>query len=177
MKKIARSLRRDLRRAFNALALAHHGEMLPRSTKYRVLAGCTSRKAPPPRIAQVPVPGARRRIAFALDGQSHGDMLRYAIDTAARFDADIDIITNLGASDAQAVIVHELGAATDGWNLVQVGDDLLTGIADYARRNPDVLFVMSSAAGALTERYIEAAPTRGIIRVPWLVISDDSRAA
>ncbi|MDT8388644.1 MAG: hypothetical protein RQ736_14150 [Thiogranum sp.] len=41
MKTILRTLRQDLQRAVDALAMAHHGEMLCRSTKYRIIAGCS----------------------------------------------------------------------------------------------------------------------------------------
>jgi len=37
MKRIARALRRDLRRAFDALAYAHTGEMMSRADKGRIL--------------------------------------------------------------------------------------------------------------------------------------------
>ncbi len=40
MKTILRTLRQDLQRAVDALAMAHHGEMLCRSTKYRIISGC-----------------------------------------------------------------------------------------------------------------------------------------
>ena len=37
MKRIARALSRDLRRAFDALAYAHTGEMMSRADKRRIL--------------------------------------------------------------------------------------------------------------------------------------------
>jgi hypothetical protein len=37
MKRIARALSRDLRRAFDALAYAHTGEMMSRADKGRIL--------------------------------------------------------------------------------------------------------------------------------------------
>ena len=178
MKKHARSLRQDLRRAYDALAFAHAGEMLPDATKDKILAGSTPPAASQPQPGPPPVhrlaPEPHKRIALAIDGRIRLGALRYALGAAARFDAELVILTNLKEADVNAAMVRELGRGAFRWNVLQMGADLLSGIAEHARRDVNTLFVVTSAQDALTERYVATRPS---VQVPWLVVSDDLRAA
>ena len=178
MKKQPRSLRQDLRRAYNALAFANAGEMLPDSAKDAILAGSPRSAAVPLQTratpTPTPVPGRRKRIALAIDGRVRLGALRYALSAAARFDALLLILTNLREAEVNAAMSRELGRGTFRWDVMQMGGDLLSGIAEHARRDADTLFVVTSAQDALTERYVASRPS---VQVPWLVVSDDLRAA
>ncbi|KPK40487.1 MAG: hypothetical protein AMJ69_02170 [Gammaproteobacteria bacterium SG8_47] len=174
MKKQAHSLRQDLRRAFDALAFANAGEMLPDSSKDKILAGAKPRRLARPQVQPAPPPARRKRIALAVDGRIRVGALRYALGAAARFDADLEILTNLREAEVNAAMARELGRGAFRWDVIQVGADLLAGITEHARRQANTLFVVTSAQDALTERYVAARPS---VQVPWLVVSDDLRAA
>lgn len=178
MKKHTRSLRQDLRRAYDALAFAYAGELLPDSTKDKILAGSTPpaalRPEPEQPAVHKPAPEPRKRIALAIDGRVRVGALRYALGAAARFDADLVILTNLREAEVNAAMSRELGRGTFDWDVTEMGADLLTGIAEHARRDVNTLFVVTSAQDALTERYVATRPS---VQVPWLVVSDDLRAA
>ncbi len=178
MKKQPRSLRQDLRRAYDALAFAHAGELLPDSTKDKILAGSKPpaalhpQPAPPP--VHKPAPEPRKRIALAIEGRIRLGALRYALGAAARFDADLVILTNLREAEVNAAMARELGRGAFRWDVIPMGTDLLSGIAEHARHDVNTLFVVTSAQDALTERYVATRPS---VQVPWLVVSDDLRAA
>lgn len=178
MKAIARFFRRDVRRALNSLAYAHTGEMLPTSVKGHVLSGSETGRAGPAQPTAQTAPETRGRVALALEGRVNPDALRYAMQAAVRFDADLDVLTSLSERQVNMALGGASEDSTGSRRVLQLeSSDILSGIAEYTRRHPETLLIITSADDNLTERYVADRPAGWNLQVPWIVVSDQSRAA
>lgn len=180
MKKHKGSLAKDVRRAFNALAYAHLGEMLSDTTKREIVYGDATGR--PKSVASVDVPRMapvvrRKRVALVIDGRVRPGALRYALSACSRLDADLEVLTNLPQSEIEQAIAHENTEAGQLCQVVPIGADLLTSITEHVRRHINTLFVVTSAADAIADKFVMARPYGKDMQVPWLVVSDDLRAA
>ena len=174
MKKTARSILNDIRRASNALAYAHTGEMLSINNKYNVLAESDvkmrSEQTPP---VQTSLPAASKHVLLAFSGQVQSASLCYAMKTATRHDAQLDILTDLNAAQLKKELFRVLGHNKIEYNVIKQKTDLLDAIATYTESHPDVLFVVTSSQDTLTERYVETRSQEYTFQTPWLVIADE----
>ncbi len=179
MYRISRSLRKELKRAVDALRFAHCGEMLLPRQKARMLAGSSRNNVTPERLVATGtcIKTARKRVLLAAEGGVHSGALNYAVRAAKRFDADIDVLTDMSTDEIGEKLATEFAGDTVGWKTTVLKSDILTAIAEYTARNPSVLFVVTSEKDRLTERYLSAQPATKTVQAPWLVIADELRVA
>ena len=180
MKKHKRSFAQDMRRAFNALAYAHLGEMVSETTK-RDLVGDespdrTERLKPVGRGASIPVV-RRKRVALVVDGRIRPGALRYALNACTRLDADLEVLTNLPEAKIEEAIAREDLVPGFVCQVFQLGTDLLSGITKHVRSHTNTIFIVTSATDALADKFVTDYPDGLDTHVPWLVVSDNLCAA
>lgn len=184
MKKAFDTLKLELSRAMNALTFAHTGEMLPLTQKSRVLAGNSYPKA----IDNSMYEGStstvstdkervRKRLVLALNSSIQPGVLRYAVDAAVRFDAQLDILSNFTQAQIKQEMGQILGDFADDWNLVSVSGDLMSAIAEYTNQHPEVMFIVTSDRDSLTERYVATRSVKSVTSIPWVLVADELCAA
>ncbi len=170
-----RGLLADLSRAMDGLASAHLGDYLPDFEK-RALLGV----AEPTCLAfQLPGPlggrrGTPRRVALAVQGCVQPGALRYAHQACERMDADLDMVTDRGDDGFRATVdPHRERLARGGHclEIVRLGQDLLTGILDYASARRGLLFVIVSAEDTLAQRALAPVRDGRRLDVPWVVVT------
>lgn len=111
MKKYKGALTQEVRRAFDALAYAHLGEMLSEPAKREVV-----RDEPLDRT-HVRIPSVtegssmpvvrRKQIALVVDRRIQPGALRYALNACMRLDADLEKLTNLAETEIAEALARE----------------------------------------------------------------------
>lgn len=179
MEKQKGILAQDLRRAFNALAYAHLGEMLAETTKRDVVSNDSQDRANgvnhPGTVSSLPI--VRKRVALVVDERVRPGALRYALSACERLNADLEILTNLPATEIEQALAHEDIEPGLTCQLFRIGNDRLAGIAKHVRRHVNTLFVVTSATDALADKFVMERPEGLDAHVPWLVVSDGLCAA
>ncbi|WP_455205469.1 hypothetical protein [Kaarinaea lacus] len=196
MKMSIEQLKSEIRQAMNALAFAHHGEMLSPVHKSRILADerypqasnnsmsidstseHTSNISTSTQVnSHADDTVARKRVVLALNSKTQASVLRYAIEAADRFDAQLDIVSNLDENQVKMEMTQKIGHAASNWNLVPVNGDLLAGIAEHTRQHPEVIFIVTSDQDPLTQHYVATGSVGSVAQVPWLLVADERRVA
>ncbi|MGD8784796.1 MAG: hypothetical protein PVG75_10175 [Thioalkalispiraceae bacterium] len=177
MKKLARMLGNDFKKAFSALAYEHSGEMLSLRDKKDMLTADADLKIEQADQQVYFSSAERKRIAVLLNDQSPSAVLRYAVNSADRYNADLDIITTVEKS----VITNELANLDTGaireMTIINDDKDLLTSLAKHVQQHPSLLFVVTSDHDTITERYVTARPVDIQMTTPWLVVPAEKQAA
>ncbi len=164
MKNAIQSLRDNLQHAFSALAHEHAGEMLGRSSKAQILAGSVPRRTPSTHAGPTPAQPSRVRVALALEAQTDAAVLRSALDTAVRLDAELDVFTSLSAAQVRDEIAQAMGFAAERCNVIQLGPDLVAGITAHTRRHPDATFFFMNLQAPLLRQ-------RNSVRPAWRALN------
>lgn len=180
MKKQTGFLAQDLRRAFDALAYAHLGEMLAETTKRDLVSNDSQDPVPgfnPAGItASIPME-RRKRVALVVDQRVRSGALRYALSACDRLNADLEVLTNLPATEIEQALAHEDIEPGLTCQVFRLGKDRLAGIAKHVRCHVNTLFVVTSATDALADKLVMERPEGLDAHVPWLVVSDELCAA
>ena len=177
MTAVASSWGDKIRQAFGALAFEHSGEMLSPSRKYHALSGATESVSPnQPAIGTEMTP--RKKLLVAFNEIMHIDLLDYAIDTAKKFNADIEFLSSLSHDEVHDKVSHELGKHTVGWSVINSDKNcVLDEVHSYSSGQSDLLFVVTSHEDTLSKRYINEQPADSNSQAPWVVIRERERAA
>lgn len=177
MTAVAGSWGDKIRQAFGALAFEHSGEMMSPSRKHHVLSGAervASTNQPTPSTEISP----RKKLLVAFNEIIHMDLLDYAIDTAKKFNADIDFLSSLSHDEVHSKVSQKLDKHTVGWAVLNSENDcVLDEVHSYSSGQSELLFVVTSHEDSLSKRYINEQPVDSDTQAPWVVIRERERAA
>ncbi len=171
----------DLKRMLSGLAHQHAGEFLPMGEKIRAFGlGAGEGKESGPVLRRVSKRSAPRRVALVCDGSLPGATLEFAIDAAARQEAELDLLVH-GAASTETLSLQEQQVRNAGLECrrMQLDVNAADAIADYARSNPSLVFLVASTADMavrrLTEELIPGRAER--FPVPLVLIENGAAAS
>lgn len=177
MTAVAVSWGDKIRQAFGALAFEHSSEMLSPSRKQQVLSGAAQPVATS-QPAQSSEMSPRKTLLVAFNEIMHMDLLEYAIDTAKKFNADIEFLSRLSHEEVHGKVSQHLDKHTVGWSVLNSEKDcVLDDVHSYSSEQSELLFVVTSHEDTLSKRYINEQPANSSHQAPWVVIRERERAA
>jgi len=177
MTAVAGSWRNQIRQAFSALEFEHSNEMLSPSRKHQVLSG-TKHPVTANQPAQDTEMSPRKKLLVAFNEIMHMELLEYAIDTAKKFNADIEILSRLSHDEVHGKVSQELDKHPVGWSVLNSEKEcVLDEVHSYSSEQPELLFVVTSHEDTLSKRYITEQSANSNNQAPWVVVRERKRAA
>lgn len=179
MKKLTENLKQML----DALAFAHAGDYLTQREKTQILA-----QAPRP-IKQVPATAepvvmdkcsSARRIALYLGNELPAEVMDYVIQTCARVQHELTVLTFETESCARDLLEpHQRALEAAGVNMkleVLSSEQPIAGINRYLRNHPEVAFLTCKDTGYLGRSYLSGTRNQNSLPVPVVVVTTQAQA-
>ena len=171
----------NLKRMLNALASAHAGEGLTLSQKTRYMSrdkNTVSVAATP----ETPVAPAktRQQVALYMGSELPADMMNYVIQTCARLNHGLTVLTFQSDSTAEALLApyaDVLDAAGITMQVVTLSGDPVSGLARYLRRRPEVAFLACRETGYLGRSFLNGTQRQDILPVPVVMVATHEAGA
>lgn len=145
------TLTKELKRALDALALAHAADYLSQHDKEALLGAMPAQPAPQP-AGKFPSPTVvplrqLAQVALVADANLPEHLLDYALDTCRHFNAGLLLIDTLPQQSARlAAQVRQVKAADIALNVTALSEATLPALHELALNQPRLLFVIMSGA-------------------------------
>lgn len=179
MKNLLRTLVEDIKCAMHALSHHSHGsEMLRLRDKHHILSHSMSQiKTSGKFVHHVFHTTPSKRVVLAVNQTIDLSAFRYALDTAEREEAQLDILTRLDKTTISEYLDSHFDGLPEHCTIIPVKHkDLLKAISFHTAQHEQVICVVASEKDAPTEGYFSQA-RRHPTQAPLLLISDGTRAA
>lgn len=168
----------EIKRALSSLAFQDAGEFLTTRDKIELLGDCAeSQIIAEPAKRSAPSPAAsNKRIALLIDGSNSRSALAYAIETAARLDVKIDLLTHGVTGDETCKElekqISEAGILSRRIPLKSEGQD---GILSYLDTNPALIFLIAGVNDTIAKTLAEEVMPKqeSIVPVPLVLINNN----
>ena len=173
MKKLTEAMKQML----DALAFAHAGEYLTRREKARVLnqaSGQVITAPPAPEPVNAPARRNARRIALYLGSELPSDVMEYVIQTCARLQRELTVLTFQGENTGRALLaphLEALKAAGVDMELVPLSGDPVSSLQRYLRGHPEVTFLACKDTGYLGHSYLSGNKGKNFLPVPVVTLT------
>ncbi len=178
------TLTEDIKRMMNALAFAHAGENLTPSQKARHLDQAGGIEAAPLAASATPAQPrperARQQVALYMGSELPADMMHYVIQTCARLKHRLAVLTFQSEHDARAVLnpyADTLAAAGIEMQVAVLSGDIVSGLAHYLRRHPEVAFLACNETGYLGRSFMNGSQRQDILPVPVVLVASHVNSA
>lgn len=171
-------LTETLKTMLNALAHADAGEYLSTGQKRRILSDIS------PNITAAPVANEtvaassntskKRHIALYLGSDLPREVMDYALETCARLDHDLTVLTfdtKSAAKNLLAPYQRELANANIGVKVVALDGDPVPRLSRFLRGRPEIAFLACRDTGYLGHKFINGAQQNTSLPVPVVVIA------
>ena len=179
MKKLTENLKQML----DALAHAHAGEYLTQREKTRILTqapGSIELVPPPAEPAVVNKGSTARRIALYLGNDLPAEVMDYVIQTCARVQHELTVLTFESESCARALLEPHLkaleAAGVDMKLEVLSSEQPIAGLKRYLRSHPEVAFLACKDTGYLGRSYLSGTRNQNSLPVPVVVVTTQAQA-
>jgi hypothetical protein len=173
MKKLTEAMKQML----DALAYAHAGEYLTRREKARVLnqtSGPLNTAPPTPEPINAPARSNARRIALYLGSDLPSEVMEYVIQTCARLQRELTVLTFQGENTGRALLAphrEALQAAGVDMELVTLSGDPVSSLQRYLRGHPEVAFLACKDTGYLGHSYLSGNKGKNFLPVPVVILT------
>ena len=170
-------LTETMKQMLDALAFADAGEYLTRREKSRVLgqkSGVIERAPFIPEPVKVRSGSTARRVALYLGSELPPEVLDYVIQTCARLQHALTVVTFQSENTAQALLdPHQqaLEAAGVEMELVTLSGEPMSGLQRYLRSHPEIAFLACKDAGYLGRSYLNGTKAKNALPVPVVVVT------
>ena len=151
MKKNLVNLVKEIGGAFSAFAHEHHGEMLSFANKNQLLTNLQPVNNYKPVLEACVEEGYKKRILLAFENEIDVKLLKYTIDSAANFNAGIDVFISQNDEAVKKRLKKAFNRQSISWRLLSLdteNPDKITG-------RDDVLFVVTDKPGAFTGKSLK----------------------
>jgi hypothetical protein len=156
----------SLRQAFDSLSNANLGEFMSEREKYDRIITAESHEGGRIVTMSSAIVSPRHVALVATDVVSP-DAARYALNTATRLDAKLDILTPLEEPNVR----EALGQTLIDWQLVRLEQDLITSVPQYTRKRAGLLCVVVDAADQIAEQIMRYTNDHFLSEVPWVFVT------
>jgi hypothetical protein len=167
-------LTEDLKRMLAGLAYQDAGDYLSTPNKCRLLGHSEEIAVAVPAQKPVSMEMARHRIALVSDGRDEGAPLDYAIESALRQQAQIDLLLH-GGTDERTIGEFEkrLQQAGIPYRCIWLTEPAVEDLADYMARQASLIFLVAMPDDELARVLLEEViPNRADRIVVPLVLID-----
>lgn len=173
-----KTLWKDIKTAFDALAHADLGELKPPEQKAELL-----NALPPATALQQKMASRRaartRQVVLAIEDRLSPATMKYAVNTCQRVDASLDLLCTVSQAVAEKAIapyLEMLKTADIAWRIAVRQGPLPQAIANYTRTQPGTLLVVAGADTALHAKAARGGSSRGAnwrLDFPLVVVGDN----
>ena len=171
-------LTENIKRMLNALAYANAGENLSAREKAIYLS------KPEPVIAVMAEPvvagSAQKQVALYMGSELSADVMNYVMQTCARLNHGLTVLTFQPEFHAQALLSphkEALAAAGITLRLEILAGDPLNGLARYLRRHPAVAFLACNESGFLGRGLLNGTQRQDVLPVPVVLVASNANKA
>ena len=179
MKKLSENLKQML----DALAYAHAGEYLTQREKTRILAQASGEITQVPAVAE-PVAKRKgstaRRIALYLGNELPPEVMDYVIQTCARVQHELTILTFETENCARALLEpHQEALEAAGVDMkleLLSSEQPIPGLKRYLRSHPEIAFLACKDTGYLGRSYLSGTRNQNSLPVPVVVVTTHAQA-
>lgn len=167
----------ELKRMLNALAYAHAAENLTLKQKASVLKGTSTEPKKPE--ARPAVASGRPQVALYMGSELPADVMHYVMQTCARLNHGLTVLTFQTETDARALLAPYEAALDESGIAVRVV--ALTGeppasLARALRRQPGVAFLVCNESGYLGRGLLNGTQRSDAFPVPVVLVAANGKA-
>jgi len=176
-------LTETMKQMLDALAFADAGEYLTRREKSRVLgqnSGAVERAPFIPEPAKMPSRSTARRVALYLGSELPPEVLDYVIQTCARLQHALTVVTFQSENTARALLDphrQALEAAGVEMELVTLSGEPMSGLQRYLRSHPEIAFLACKDTGYLGRTYLNGTKGKNAMPVPVVVVTTTAQGS
>ncbi|MFO7542851.1 MAG: hypothetical protein R6W97_08615 [Thiobacillus sp.] len=173
-------LTNEIKRMLNALAYANAGENLTLRQKAGHLnkSSGAAIEAAAPAPAQ-PATGRRQQVALYMGSELPEDMMQYVLQTCARLNHGLTVLTFQSESSARALLSPYMDAfesAGISMKQVQLSGDPVSGLARYLSRHSEVAFLACNETGYLGRSFLNGTQRQDVLPVPVVMVAPHDKA-
>lgn len=168
-------LTENIKRMLNALAYANAGENLSIHEKRVYLSH------PEPIVAVLADPvaeaSAQKQVALYMGSELSADVMNYVMQTCARLNHGLTVLTFQPDYHAQALLnsyQEALAAAGIKLKLEILAGDPLHSLARYLRRHPAVAFLACNESGFLGRGLLNGTQRQDLLPVPVVLVASNA---
>jgi hypothetical protein len=176
-------LTETMKQMLDALAFADAGEYLTRREKSRVLgqkSGVIERAPFIPEPVKPRSGSTARRVALYVGSELPPEVMDYVIQTCARLEHALTILTFQSGNTARALLdPHRQALEATGveMELVTLSGDPMSGLQRYLRSHPEIAFLACKDAGYLGRSYLNGAKGKNALPVPVVVVTTTAESS
>ena len=169
-----------VKRMLDALAYADAGEFLSSRQKSCQMAHAKVQEVTTPIIAATENRSikARQQVAFYMGSEVPADVMNYIVQTCARLNHGLTVLSFQPESLTRAVLnpyLDDIKSAGISMQLVTLSGDPMPGLTRYLRRHPEVAFLACKETGYLGRSFLNGTQRQNALPVPVVLVeSHDS---
>ena len=179
MKKLSEALKQML----DALAYAHAGEYLTQREKLRILAQKSGSidTVPVKPEPEMDMGSNARRVALYLGSELPPEVMDYVIQTCARLQHELTVLTFETENTARALLESHGKALEEArvgmkLELLSSSEQPIPGLSRYLRSHPEIAFLACKDSGYLGHSYLNGAQQQNSLPVPVVVVTTQTEA-
>lgn len=168
-------LTENIKRMLNALAYANAGENLSAREKMIYLSSSE------PAVAMLAEPfvagSAQKQVALYMGSELSADVMNYVMQTCARLNHGLTVLTFQPEFHAQALLkpyAEALESAGITLKLETLAGDPLNGLSRYLRRHPAVAFLACNESGFLGRGLLNGTQRQDVLPVPVVLVASNT---
>lgn len=171
-------LTENIKRMLNALAYANAGENL--SVREKSLYLSKSEPVIAMMAEPAPVGSPQKQVALYMGSELSTDVMDYVMQTCARLNHGLTVLTFQPEFHAQALLTphkEALEAAGITLRLETLAGDPLNGLSRYLRRHPAVAFLACNESGFLGRGLLNGTQRQDVLPVPVVLVASNTNKA
>lgn len=173
----------SLKRMLDALAHADAGEYLTPRQKAAVLNPLPGHPQPVavsvPEVAAAAPAAPRQQVALYMGSELSSDMMNYVIQTCARLQHGLTVLTFQAEDDANALLApykEALLSAGIAMQLVVLTGEPIAGLIRHLRRHSEIAFLACNETGYLGRSVLNGSQRTSALPVPVVLVEAQTAA-